>query len=48
MNGNYVIFKMLEVYEKQKMEFIIPIIEECFSYMGQQIYGCKIIHKAIQ
>lgn len=27
-NGNYVIFKMLESYDKSKMEFIIPIVEE--------------------
>ncbi|CAD8081273.1 unnamed protein product [Paramecium sonneborni] len=48
LNGNYVIFKMLEIYDKQKMEFIIPIVEESFNYLGQQIYGCKIIHKIIQ
>lgn len=28
LNGNYVIFKMLETYDKLKMEFIIPIVEE--------------------
>ena len=27
-NGNYVIFKMLESYDKIKMEFIIPVVEE--------------------
>ncbi|CAD8160990.1 unnamed protein product [Paramecium pentaurelia] len=48
LNGNYVIFKMLETYDKLKMEFLIPIVEESFNYMGQQIYGCKIIHKIIQ
>ncbi|CAD8156737.1 unnamed protein product [Paramecium octaurelia] len=48
LNGNYVIFKMLETYDKLKMEFLIPIVEESFNYMGQQIYGCKIIHKVIQ
>ncbi|CAK89590.1 unnamed protein product (macronuclear) [Paramecium tetraurelia] len=47
-NGNYVIFKMLESYDKSKMEFLIPIVEESFHYMAQQIYGCKIIHKIIQ
>ncbi|CAK86282.1 unnamed protein product (macronuclear) [Paramecium tetraurelia] len=48
LNGNYVIFKMLETFDKFKMEFMIPIVEESFNYMGQQIYGCKIIHKIIQ
>ncbi|CAK73170.1 unnamed protein product (macronuclear) [Paramecium tetraurelia] len=48
LNGNYVIFKMLETFDKLKMEFMIPIVEESFNYMGQQIYGCKIIHKIIQ
>ncbi|CAD8067385.1 unnamed protein product [Paramecium primaurelia] len=47
-NGNYVILKMLETFDKQKMKFMIPLIEESFNYMGQQIYGCKIIHKIIQ
>ncbi|CAD8201088.1 unnamed protein product [Paramecium octaurelia] len=47
-NGNYVIFKLLESYDKSKMEFLIPIVEESFHYMAQQIYGCKIIHKIIQ
>lgn len=28
LNGNYVIFKMLETYDKLKMEFLIPIVEE--------------------
>lgn len=34
LNGNYVIFKMLETYDKLKMEFLIPIVEESFNYMG--------------
>jgi len=28
VNGNYVIFKMLETYDKLKMQFLIPVVEE--------------------
>lgn len=41
LNGNYVIFKMLETYEKQKMEFLIPLVEESVIYnlIKVQLYG---------
>lgn len=42
LNGNYVIFKMLETYDKQKMEFLIPLVEESVIYIfikTVQLYG---------
>jgi pumilio RNA-binding family len=42
LNGNYVIFKMLETYDKQKMEFLIPLVEESVLYIfikTVQLYG---------
>ena len=31
INGNYVVFKMLEVYHRKKLEPIVGTIEECVA-----------------
>jgi len=39
LNGNYVIFKMLETFDKLKMKFMIPLIEESVFHINYYFHS---------
>ncbi|CAD8077073.1 unnamed protein product [Paramecium sonneborni] len=47
-NGNYVILSCFELFNKNQLIFIIPLIEDSLQYMSKQTYGCRVIQRVLE
>ncbi|CAK94819.1 unnamed protein product (macronuclear) [Paramecium tetraurelia] len=47
-NGNYVILSCFELFNKNQLIFIIPMIEDSLQFMSKQTYGCRVIQKVLE
>ncbi|CAD8054824.1 unnamed protein product [Paramecium sonneborni] len=47
-NGNYVILSCFELFNKNQLFFMIPLIEDSLQFMSKQTYGCRVIQRVLE